>query len=400
MIFLRFTFFMFSLFVFQNDHLISQTQTEMKVKNNNHSISQTQTIIKVKNIVPEIKLMNLNNDLKSISTSSISINTAPKVDLIPQMNLNNDLKPMSTSSISINTAPKMDLIPKWPQIKKVNLPIFPIYKNRDMFYISILNKWDLDKNIKDRLKPLFEKNKDDDFSVEGKIVEDILKDLNISLDKDFFIKIFVHKKIEILKINDIKKLKILINGAGGADFGTIAIEIPTNGFISNFAELVGLAWVASDNPFAEDHLINESKFINTSLSLLSQNELEAITNQLMPIQEMKKIKFSPAKESSISINQWKLVETLLTFEPTKDQKQNLFGYHLVDENKILKIRSFYLDSELSHQAGKILKGKIFKEYDHVIIFPATGMGDCGKILILDKSDTWLENDIHCGFWGC
>jgi len=289
-------------------------------------------------------------------------------------------------------------IPEWENLKTIELPLFPAYSDAGRVFISIFkSNQSLSQSILDRLRQEQKAKKTVNFYVEGKIVEEILSELEFPVDSVFYIRSFSETNGQSIKVSEIRKLQIRSNNTQDITLGTIALETSLQAKESSRLTPVGLAWLDKVNPFT-DNEIKEIKTEPSKLRLRTQHELQETVEHLLSSPQ--KIRYENAIELSANLPDGKLIEIQMPFERNDGDKLNLLGYFVRKADQIIKVHDFYFDDAYHAKPEKIFSGKILKNYKYALVFASMGMGQCGKLLLLKDDGTWVESVLHCGLWGC
>ncbi len=287
---------------------------------------------------------------------------------------------------------------KTDEIKKVDLPLYPILQHGNKTYVSIL-KADakLSKKWEDDLRKSYGalKNNEESYYLRDSQAQQFLKDIGLRKSQKIFYRLFENTKVETVSLSNVDRILIVVNRATGGHFGVAGVEIP--GDQPPRAEALGLAWIGEQNPFSVEKAVLIKRGKNPP-QLKTEKELQDYVNSKWD--ETDPIKFESASETRVDAVDWTLIEILYPFRSERVYQDKLTGYFLKKADTVIAIKDFYFTDDRNGHAEHIYSGALLKDFKHVFIFSSMGESDCGLILLLKNDGTWVQNRIHCGSWGC
>lgn len=316
---------------------------------------------------------------------AVDINYRP----VPQKEMEKVLKLAEAQRPAENTGP----------IKTVDLPLYPILQHKDKTYISVFKvSHRLSKKWEESLRVRFDSLKKDEsaFYIEGSSAQDFLKEMGFSLQHKIFYRTFEKQNVETVALSKVERLLVVVNGAAGGNLGVVGVEIKSESKPEAHGAL-GLAWVGTESPFT----LQKTKFLKRDKAVPRFKTVAELQNFITANWEPKDpIQFESAEEARLELGDWALIEILYSFRATKQSQDQLMGYFLKKSDQVIAFKNLQFTDERSSSAEKILGGDLLKEYKQVLVFSSMGESDCGMILLLKKDGTWVQNQIHCGSWGC
>lgn len=324
-------------------------------------------------------------------------------ELAPTLQITSSLPAMN--EIEQRTEQKRP-VEKWPEPRRdTQLKLFPLIADSKQVYVSLYGDGtmlsnDLTKEIMEEFKDSISK---ESFYIQGKSVDKILNAMGFSKTDSLFWFSFDEKILSKYPVDKIDKLLIKPNGAGGEIFGTVGIPVSLNTNPNKGSTAaIGLGFIGKDNPFESyestlPNWVTESSFVKNKtlelasfISLIPQEGERSIEHDL----EFQAIKF-PSGEFIRGQAIFKRKDYL----EQESYEENLYGYFLRINQKLMTVYDFYIDSTYYQKPEVILVGKWIKGYDFTAYISSTGMGDCGKFILVKGTESKII-PVRCGIWGC
>lgn len=213
------------------------------------------------------------------------------------------------------------------------------------------------------------------------------------------------KKLNQFAIDKIDKLLIKRNGAGGELFGTVGIQVSlTTNLKKISAAAIGLGFIGKDNPFESYEsappnwvAVDESLFVkNKTIELASYISLVPQDGERSIEQDLE---FQANRFSSGEFIRGQAAFKRRDYPEQDSYEENLYGYFLRINQNIMTVYDFYIDSTYYQKPEVMLIGKWIKGYDFTAYISSTGMGDCGKFILVKGTEAKIV-PVRCGIWGC
>jgi hypothetical protein len=353
-------------------------------------------------------------ELKKIQSQEVKkINSSIKIK--PNLSHLNTLAVSSSTTINpTNESDKQTSseqrrpIESWPEVSKdTNTRLFPVVSDNKRFFVSIYGdsttiSRSLENEIREATKNSFS---NEGFFVHGKLVEKIFQELKFLRGEKLFWFSFHEGKLNSVSLDKIDKLLIKPNEAGGELFGTLGIELSlaTNlGQNSNIA--IGLGYVGKESPF-ESYQSGQPTWSTTSAMNLQDDKTIELANFISPVGETgernitMRTDFQSHQFQNGEFIKGQAAFSRKEFTGQESFAENFLGYFLKINNRILTIYDFYIDSTYYQKPEVIIVGKWLKGYDFSAYISSTGMGDCGKFVLVKGTQANFI-PVRCGIWGC
>lgn len=297
---------------------------------------------------------------------------------------------------------------KWPEVPKDSyLKIFPVLADSKQVYVSFYGdsttiSHELTKEVKEEFKDSVSR---ESFYIQGEFVEKILNEMSFSKSDTLFWFSFEEKKLYKLEIEKIERLLVKPNAAGGELFGTIGIEVNLPGGPNKTSTAaIGLASIGKKNPFSlyESHQptwTTASKILDFKENAL---DLANAISPVAPDSNRSVIRDLNFQSHIFSSGEFIKIQAAFKRKDSTEQggyDENLYGYFIRINQKLMTIYDFYIDSTYYKKPEVILTGQWIEGYDFTAYISSTGMGDCGKLILVKGSEA-KTIPVRCGSWGC
>jgi|GEM_PF-3494107 len=301
-------------------------------------------------------------------------------------------------------------VPSWNSIKdNPNIRIFPILSDGKRLYVSIYSGGTaISKATEEELTQVYkQKGAPDSFEVGGRLKQELLAQMKISATESVHWFLFDERSEHRLRISEIENLLIKPNGAGDGVFGTVGVTLEGNVKSSdNSLTAVGLAsigaksllrpgnavapqWKETNAPFPTEKALDLADYISPmSTENGGSRSLSA------------SLRFRAAPFGDIEF-----IEATAKFErrygsDESGHAESLFGFFLRTKDQVATIRDFYLDTTYFNRPDRILLGKWVEGFDASLYISSTGMGDCGRLILIKNGVEPVAVPVRCGSWGC